>query len=134
MEIVVAADNRNGIGKDGKLPWYLPMDLQRFKRLTMGKTVIMGRRTWDSLPDKFRPLPEPAVSNEDDDELHDPDHPHPPAVGVVTAYPAMPEADARALFGDELVDIVNRANAAHGVPRVSIAKWSLWAAAHLDAP
>lgn len=57
MEIVVAADNRNGIGKDGKLPWHLPMDLQRFKHLTMGKTVIMGRRTWDSLPDKFRPLP-----------------------------------------------------------------------------
>jgi dihydrofolate reductase len=47
---------RNGvIGRDGGLPWRLQSDLQLFKRLTLGKPVIMGRRTWESLPRK--PLP-----------------------------------------------------------------------------
>ena len=45
------------IGDKGKLPWHLPEDLSRFRALTMGSTVVMGRATWDSLPDKFRPLP-----------------------------------------------------------------------------
>jgi dihydrofolate reductase len=55
---LIYARARNGvIGKDGTLPWHLPEDLQHFKRLTMGCPVIMGRKTWDSLPPKFRPLP-----------------------------------------------------------------------------
>ncbi len=45
------------IGRDGDLPWHLPTDLARFKELTTGGTVVMGRKTWDSLPDRFRPLP-----------------------------------------------------------------------------
>jgi dihydrofolate reductase len=45
------------IGADGRLPWHLPEDLALFRRLTMGSTVVMGRRTWESLPDRFRPLP-----------------------------------------------------------------------------
>ena len=45
------------IGADGGLPWHLPEDLALFRRLTMGSTVVMGRRTWESLPDRFRPLP-----------------------------------------------------------------------------
>lgn len=52
---LIAAVARNGvIGRDNRLPWRLPADLQHFKRLTMGKPVIMGRRTWQSLG---RPLP-----------------------------------------------------------------------------
>jgi dihydrofolate reductase len=48
---IVAAVAENGvIGLDNRLPWHLPADLARFKRLTMGKPIIMGRRTWDSLP------------------------------------------------------------------------------------
>ena len=48
---LVAAVARNGIiGANGKLPWHLPEDLQHFKKLTLGHPVIMGRRTWDSLP------------------------------------------------------------------------------------
>lgn len=43
------------IGKDGDLPWRLPADLKRFSALTRGKPVVMGRKTWDSLP--RRPLP-----------------------------------------------------------------------------
>jgi dihydrofolate reductase len=48
------------LGKNGALLWHLPEDLKRFKRLTTGHPVIMGRRTWESLPEKFRPLPERA--------------------------------------------------------------------------
>lgn len=45
------------LGKGGRLLWYLPDDMRRFKELTMGHPVIMGRKTWESLPEKFRPLP-----------------------------------------------------------------------------
>jgi dihydrofolate reductase len=55
---VVAAVARGGvIGRDGGIPWHLPEDLAHFKSLTTGHAVVMGRRTWDSLPDRFRPLP-----------------------------------------------------------------------------
>jgi len=55
---LIYARARNGvIGRDGGLPWHLPEDLAHFKRLTNGCPVIMGRKTWDSLPPKFRPLP-----------------------------------------------------------------------------
>jgi len=56
--IIVAALARNGvIGKDNALPWHLPEDLKHFKQLTTGHAVIMGRKTWESLPERFRPLP-----------------------------------------------------------------------------
>jgi dihydrofolate reductase len=45
------------IGRAGAIPWRLPEDLARFKELTMGHTVVMGRLTWESLPGKVRPLP-----------------------------------------------------------------------------
>jgi dihydrofolate reductase len=45
------------IGDHGTLPWHLPEDLSRFRALTMGSTVVMGRTTWESLPDQVRPLP-----------------------------------------------------------------------------
>ena len=49
--VLVVARARNGtIGKDGSLPWHLPADLKRFKALTMGTAMIMGRKTFDSLP------------------------------------------------------------------------------------
>ncbi len=55
---LVAALARNGvIGRDGAIPWRIPEDVRRFKELTTGHAVVMGRRTWDSLPERFRPLP-----------------------------------------------------------------------------
>ncbi|RFU19353.1 dihydrofolate reductase [Geodermatophilus marinus] len=55
---VVWAQGRGGvIGADGGLPWHLPEDLRRFRDLTTGSTVVMGRRTWESLPEGVRPLP-----------------------------------------------------------------------------
>jgi dihydrofolate reductase len=55
---LVWAQSANGvIGRDGTLPWHLPEDLKLFRSLTTGTTVLMGRRTWESLPPRFRPLP-----------------------------------------------------------------------------
>lgn len=59
MELaLIAAVARNGvIGRGDALPWQLPEDQRHFRRVTMGAPVIMGRKTWDSLPARFRPLP-----------------------------------------------------------------------------
>jgi dihydrofolate reductase len=55
---LVAAVARGGvIGRDGDLPWHLPEDMAHFRSVTMGCPVVMGRKTWDSLPPRFRPLP-----------------------------------------------------------------------------
>jgi dihydrofolate reductase len=56
---LVAAVARSGvIGRDGTIPWRIPEDVAFFKELTTGHPVVMGRRTWESIPDRFRPLPE----------------------------------------------------------------------------
>jgi len=55
---LIWAQARGGvIGRGGVLPWHLPEDLAHFKRTTLGAPVIMGRKTWESLPPRFRPLP-----------------------------------------------------------------------------
>lgn len=56
VSLVVAMAANRVIGRDGKLPWRLPADLKNFKRVTLNKAVIMGRKTWESLPN--RPLPD----------------------------------------------------------------------------
>ena len=54
----MAAVARGGvIGRGNAIPWRIREDMERFRALTMGHPVVMGRRTWDSLPDRFRPLP-----------------------------------------------------------------------------
>jgi dihydrofolate reductase len=45
------------IGAEGGMPWHVPEDLAHFKEVTLGAPVVMGRKTWDSLPERFRPLP-----------------------------------------------------------------------------
>lgn len=55
LSIIAAINNQNVIGINGRIPWHYPEDLKRFKRLTMGKPIIMGRKTWESLGSK--PLP-----------------------------------------------------------------------------
>lgn len=55
ISIIVAVSDDWGIGKDNELLWHISEDLKRFKRLTLGKTVVMGKKTWESLP--RRPLP-----------------------------------------------------------------------------
>ena len=57
LNLIFARAANGVIGINGTLPWHLPEDMAHFKRTTLGCPVIMGRKTWDSLPAKFRPLP-----------------------------------------------------------------------------
>ena len=57
LALIYARAANGTIGKDGTMPWHLPEDLAHFKQLTTGCPVVMGRKTWDSLPARFRPLP-----------------------------------------------------------------------------
>ena len=57
LNMIYARASNGVIGYNNQLPWHLPEDLAHFKRLTHGWPVIMGRKTWDSLPPRFRPLP-----------------------------------------------------------------------------
>ncbi len=57
LHLIYARARNNVIGKNGDLPWHLPEDLAHFKRTTLGQPVVMGRVTWESIPEKFRPLP-----------------------------------------------------------------------------
>lgn len=56
ISAIVALDERRGIGKNGTIPWKIPGEQLRFKNITMGHPVIMGRKTYESIPSKFRPL------------------------------------------------------------------------------
>ncbi len=57
LHLIYARAANGVIGLKGTMPWHLPEDLAHFKRTTLGCPVIMGRKTWDSIPSKFRPLP-----------------------------------------------------------------------------
>ena len=57
INIIVAYNSNRVIGNNGQIPWKIPEDIKRFKKLTWGGKVIMGRKTWDSLPSQFKPLP-----------------------------------------------------------------------------
>ena len=58
LSVVAAVSDNNVIGKGGKLPWRLPDDLKHFHDLTIGCPVIMGRKTYESIPEQYRPLPD----------------------------------------------------------------------------
>ena len=57
ISLIAAVARNRALGKDGQLLWHLPEDMRYFRETTRGKPVIMGRKTWESLPEKFRPLP-----------------------------------------------------------------------------
>ena len=57
ISLIAALASNRAIGKDNALLWHLPEDLRHFRETTRGKPVIMGRKTWESLPEPFRPLP-----------------------------------------------------------------------------
>lgn len=57
LHLIYARAANGVIGRDNKIPWHLPEDMAHFKQLTLGCPVVMGRKTWDSLPPRFRPLP-----------------------------------------------------------------------------
>ena len=55
--LVWAQDRAGAIGRANTIPWHVPEDMARFRQITGTDPVVMGRRTWESLPDRFRPLP-----------------------------------------------------------------------------
>lgn len=57
ISLIAALARNRAIGNKGQLLWHLPEDMRHFRETTRGKPVIMGRKTWESLPDSFRPLP-----------------------------------------------------------------------------
>lgn len=58
ISIIYACNQEGVIGVNGEIPWRIPEDFQHFKQTTMSKTVVMGSKTWDSLPATVRPLPD----------------------------------------------------------------------------
>ncbi len=98
FSVIAAIDAERGIGKAGQLPWNLPGDLKHFKTLTSttaapGKhnAVIMGRKTWDSISDKYRPLPN--------------------RLNVIITRAQKSESAENVLFTSSLEDAVNRLTA-----------------------
>mgnify|MGYP002760349732 FL=1 len=57
ITMIAAVSENNVIGSDGGIPWDIPEDMKHFRELTTGKTVIMGRKTYESLPEDYTPLP-----------------------------------------------------------------------------
>lgn len=57
VSVIVAMDNERGIGKNNDLMWHLPADMKFFKETTSGHVVVTGRKNYDSIPERFRPLP-----------------------------------------------------------------------------
>ena len=57
IALIAGISKNNCIGINGDLPWHIPEDMAHFKKITTGHTVIMGRKTWESIPQKYRPLP-----------------------------------------------------------------------------
>jgi len=57
ISLIAAVASNRAIGKNNELLWHLPEDMRHFRETTRGKPVIMGRKTWESLPEAFRPLP-----------------------------------------------------------------------------
>tara|TARA_B110000014_G_scaffold260855_1_gene251440 strand:+ start:731 stop:1234 length:504 start_codon:yes stop_codon:yes gene_type:complete len=58
ISLIVAVSENMVIGKDNKLAWHLPDDMNYFSNMTKGHSIIMGRKNWESIPKKYRPLPE----------------------------------------------------------------------------
>ncbi len=101
ITMIAAIAENNCIGQNGTLPWRLPEDQKRFKQLTMGHVVLMGRKTWESLPEKFRPLPgrTNAVLTRQTD------YPLPPEVKRVFTI-----TEATQLFRNQTLDIIGGAD------------------------
>lgn len=57
LALIAGMAKNNCIGKNNTLPWHIPEDLKHFRDITTGKVVLMGRKTWESIPEKYRPLP-----------------------------------------------------------------------------
>lgn len=106
------------IGRDGSMPWHLPEDMAHFRRTTQGHPVIMGRRTWESFPEKYRPLPGRTnfvVSRQEPDPAD-----YPGAVVVRSLEEALREA--RSSVGSDQIWIIGGGQVyAEAAPRADVA-------------
>ena len=112
--LIVAMSRNRVIGRNNKLPWYLPGDLRYFKQATMGKPIIMGRKTWESIGRALPGRLNLVISR-------DPDWRVPPgAVGAASLDEALAKAEAQALLegGDEVMGIGGAQVYAQALPRV----------------
>jgi dihydrofolate reductase len=92
ISIIVAVSDDWGIGKDNDLLWHLPEDIKRFKKLTLGNSIVMGKKTWESLPRKPLPGRNNVVLTDDPNEKID---------GAITAY-SLEDAVAKCEKGKEI--------------------------------
>jgi dihydrofolate reductase len=92
ISIIVAVSEDLGIGKDNELLWHISEDLKRFKRLTTGNAVIMGKKTWESLPKKPLPNRKNIVLT---------DNPHETIDNAITAY-SLEDSLAKCTPGEEI--------------------------------
>jgi dihydrofolate reductase len=99
ISLVAAVDNNFAIGRDGDLPWHIPQDLKLFKTETLGGFMIMGRRTWDSLPGKL-----------------------PGRISCVVSRSATPEADVQCTSIEEALTIAATHPRVYGVGGAQIYK------------
>ena len=76
ISIIVAYAKNRVIGSEQDIPWYIREDMQFFKKRTTGKIVIMGRKTYESIPDKYRPFPDRQSYILTRDESYEVDHPN----------------------------------------------------------
>jgi dihydrofolate reductase len=97
ITIVVARAQNGVIGRDGGLPWHLPADLKRFKALTMGSVMIMGRRTFESLPGLLPGRRHLVITRD-------------PAWNAPGAEVAHSVDEARRLAGEERISVIGGAN------------------------
>lgn len=97
--LVVAAADNGVIGAGGRIPWHISADMKHFKALTLGKTVVMGRKTWDSLPIKPLPGRDNIVISRDVAFVA-------PGARVMTlpdgALPGLPDGDIMVIGGGEI--------------------------------
>lgn len=95
ITLVAAISKNNCIGKGGAIPWHIPEDWKRMQAITMGKVLVMGRKTWESIPEKRRPLP----GRTNVVITHEPPEHFP---GGVEVYPTV-QAALAAHQGDEII-------------------------------
>lgn len=112
LTLVVAVAKNGVIGRDGALPWRLSSDMKRFKAATMGKPVLMGRKTWDSLPKKPLPGRQNLILTRDADFKADGAWVYTDLAAMLAAARAMAEAagaeEACVIGGAQLYDAVLR--------------------------
>lgn len=101
--MLIVARARNGvIGRDGALPWHIPADLKRFKRLTMGKVMIMGRKTFESLPGLLPGRRHIVLTRQPDWSAEGAEVAHTPHAALVMAG----DEDVAVIGGAEIFDLM----------------------------